>query len=182
MPEGSTKENGEFDSEKFKQVLLYIISKTEALPNVGKKVLYKLLYFADFNYYEVSERKLTGEVYAKLEHGPAPRHFNDIMEELKESHLVEEKLVPYYNHTQTRYCILNAPKMTLLSAEELLYVDETLDRYSSMNGQQIESLSHDDTPWAASELNDNLNYELVFYRSPSMSVREYCDDQNTNNS
>ena len=45
-----------------------------------------------------------------------------------------------------------------------------------MNGSQIEALSHKDTPWEIAEPHKNLDYEMVFYRDPSMSVREYADD------
>src|SRR3989344_770525 len=38
--------------DKFKQVLLYILSKVGGKPNIGQTVLYKLLYFVDFDYYE----------------------------------------------------------------------------------------------------------------------------------
>ena len=57
-----------------------------------KKVLYKLLYFNDFNYYELHEVKMTGENYSKLEHGPAPRHFDTVVTRLKEDMvIIEEK-------------------------------------------------------------------------------------------
>ena len=38
--------------EKLREVLLYVIEKVGAKPNVGETVLYKLLYFIDFDYYE----------------------------------------------------------------------------------------------------------------------------------
>ena len=38
-------------AEKFEQVLLYILSKIGGKPNIGQTVLYKLLYFIDFDYY-----------------------------------------------------------------------------------------------------------------------------------
>lgn len=176
VSDSSITSNGNFSAEKFKQVLHYIISKTEAYPNVGKKVLYKLLYFIDFNYYELKEEKLTGEVYSKLKHGPAPRHFNAIATQLIDDGLIEEKDVPYYGHTQKKYCSLKSPDLSLLSATELEHINETLCRYGTMNGSQIEALSHTDLPWVAGEDSGNLDYELVFYRSPEMSVRDYCDD------
>ena len=45
---------------KFKNVLLYILERCAGKPNVGETVLYKLLYFSDFNYYELYEEHLTG--------------------------------------------------------------------------------------------------------------------------
>lgn len=167
-----------FKSEKFKQVLHYIISRTDSSrhQNVGKKVLYKLLYFNDFNYYERTEIKMTGEIYSKLEHGPAPRHFHDMIDELKKSGQVKETRVKYYEHEQIRFCSLQEPDLSLLSATEIQHIDDTLGRYASMNGSQIEATSHKDLPWIASEDKENLDYDLVFYRSADMSVRNYCSD------
>jgi uncharacterized phage-associated protein len=166
----------DFDWNKFKQVVHYFIEKTTTFDNVGKKALYKLLYFNDFNYYELFEEKLTGEVYAKLEHGPAPRHFNDVIKELKDEGKVAEKKVVYCNRTQTKYQSVKKPDVSLLRANELEHLDDTLCRYGTMNGSQIEALSHKDMPWKAAAMNKNLDYELVFYRSQDMAIREYMDD------
>nr|MBK9653258.1 helix-turn-helix domain-containing protein [Bacteroidota bacterium] len=58
---------------KFKNVLLYILERCAGKPNVGETVLYKLLYFSDFNYYELYEEHLTGAKYRKLPYGPVPQ-------------------------------------------------------------------------------------------------------------
>jgi len=51
--------------EKFLQVLLYILNKVGGKPNVGMTVLYKLLYFIDFDYYEKYKEQLMGLTYIK---------------------------------------------------------------------------------------------------------------------
>jgi transcriptional regulator with XRE-family HTH domain len=51
---------------KFKHLLLYILSKVGAKYNVGKVVLYKLLYFSEFDFYEQYQKKLTGYPFIKL--------------------------------------------------------------------------------------------------------------------
>ena len=63
--------------------------------------------------------------------------------------------------------------MSLLSARELEVVHETLERLSSMNDTQISAYSHQDTPWKVTEDKGIIDYELVFYRDPVTSVREY---------
>lgn len=60
---------------KFKQVLLYILNKVGAKPNVGQTVIYKLLYFIDFDYYELFEEQLMGLTYIKDTYGPTPVDF-----------------------------------------------------------------------------------------------------------
>ena len=51
--------------EVFRQVILYVLNKVGNEPNVGEKVLHKLLYFIDFDYYEKFEENLMGETYIR---------------------------------------------------------------------------------------------------------------------
>ena len=57
----------EFDKEKFKTVLSYVINRCENKANAGKTLICKLLYFSDFNYYEKYETSITHETYIKYE-------------------------------------------------------------------------------------------------------------------
>ena len=65
--------------KKFKEVLLYILSKVGSKPNVGETVLYKLLYFIDFDYYEKFEEQFIGATYIKNHYGPTPIEFKKIV-------------------------------------------------------------------------------------------------------
>ena len=46
--------------EKFKEVLLYLLEKVGARPNIGETAIYKLLYFIDFDFYEKFEEQIIG--------------------------------------------------------------------------------------------------------------------------
>ena len=50
---------------KLKHLILYILGKCGQKPNVGEIVLNKLLYFCDFNYYELTFDSITGTTYLK---------------------------------------------------------------------------------------------------------------------
>ena len=71
------------DAEKFKQVLLYILNKVGAKPNVGETVIHKLLYFIDFDYYEKYEENLMGATYIKNHHGPTSVSLVKIIEDME---------------------------------------------------------------------------------------------------
>ena len=47
-----------FNKEKFKEMLHHIINECGYRPNVGKTVMFKLLYFSDFDFYELKEKFL----------------------------------------------------------------------------------------------------------------------------
>ncbi|MFM6935894.1 MAG: helix-turn-helix domain-containing protein [Flavobacteriales bacterium] len=88
---------------KFKQVLLYILERCGGKPNVGETVLYKLLYFSDFNYYELYEEQLTGAKYRKLPYGPVPQKLDIIIEQMRADGQLERIKTNYHGYPQTRY-------------------------------------------------------------------------------
>ena len=164
-----------FDIEKFKQVLQYIILKTSSTDNVGKTVLYKILYFIDFNYYELFEEKLTGETYLKYPYGPAPRDFDDAISELKGERLIKEKKWIDGRYNRIKYLSVGEPKISKITKEELDFIDKNIDKYSRFNATQISEHSHKDIPYITAEDFEEIDYELVFYRDPELSVRTYDD-------
>lgn len=166
-------EKPKFDKEKFKQILLYLIEKCGSKINVGKTVIYKLLYFIDFDYYELNEEYLTGELYRKIEHGPAPCHFEEIEKELLENKMIFKTVIDYHDYRQIKYIPLVKPNISLLTATEKEIIDNVIERLSSMNANQIEDYSHEDIPYEITADLDIIDYETVFYRKDLHSVREY---------
>lgn len=163
--------------DRFKQVLLYILERCGAKPNLGETVLYKLLYFADFNFYELYEEHLTGATYRKLPQGPAPLEFQKIVKEmLLQKELVAEPSI-YHGYPQKRYLPLIKADLTKLKASEKQVLDQVIDRLSDMNATTISDYSHEDTPWKVAAPKDILDYEMVFYRTPAYSVRIYSDEE-----
>lgn len=159
---------------KFREVLLYILTKVGAKPNVGETVLYKLLYFIDFDYYEKYEEQLIGATYMKNLHGPTPIEFQKLIEEM----VIKEELVivknKYFNYDQKKYLAVREPDLSkLLSAQELHHIDEVLARLSDKNGSELSEYSHQDVPWIVAEDTKPIDYESVFYRTPKTSVRNY---------
>ena len=67
---------------KLKDILLYVLEKCAGKPNVGETLLNKLLYFSDFNYYEIYEEHLSGAEYRKLPFGPVPQRINSIINQI----------------------------------------------------------------------------------------------------
>ncbi|MBP7846017.1 MAG: DUF4065 domain-containing protein [Candidatus Pacebacteria bacterium] len=158
--------------EKFKQVLLYVLERVGAKPNVGMTVLYKLLYFIDFDYYEKYEKQLMGLTYFKNTHGPAPRNFTKTVKEMvTRGELVEVKS-KYFAHDQKKFLPRTEPNLSLLTGQELEMIDDVLRRYSDKSATQLSDMSHRDTPWRVARDGENLEYEHAFYRPDEFSVRD----------
>lgn len=163
----------ELNIKKFKSLLHYIISKCGANPNVEKTVIYKLLYFSDFNYFEIYEKSLTNETYKRLPHGPAPIHFDLAISELeKEGKISVDSILLYADMNQFRYKSLKEPEIDF-TKDELSVINEVINKLSKMNATQISEYSHGDMPWRAAEDYEIMKYSFVFYRDPKYHVREY---------
>lgn len=159
--------------EKFKQVLLYILQKSGAKPNVGLTVIYKLLYFIDFDYYEKFEKQLIGLTYFKNTHGPTPREFKKVIDEMKENEEIIEVKSKFFTHDQKKFLPHIEADLSLISGQELEMIDDVLARYSDKTATQLSEMTHRDTPWKATENGNDIDYELAFYRPDEFSVRDY---------
>ena len=158
--------------EKFKEVLLYILNKVGSKPNVGETVIYKLLYFVDFDFYEKYEEQLIGAAYLKNHYGPTPVEFEKIVEEMAGKDLVRVQST-YFNFPQNKYLPLRKPDLSKLKANEIETIDNVLNKLSDMNASQISDYSHNDVPWLTTEDEEIIEYESAFYRTAPYSVREY---------
>ncbi len=163
-----------FDKDKFETVLLYIIRRCQNIPSFGKTVLFKLLYFSDFDFYELKRNSITGESYRKIDHGPAPCHFDMIVKKLKTNGKIKEVKGTYCGSTQIKFIPFTEPDLSVLSAEELNTINDVIIKLSHMTANKISKFSHNDMPWAATKDKEIINYDLVFYRTPVYSVTKEC--------
>ncbi len=161
---------------KFKNVLLYILERCAGKPNVGETVLYKLLYFSDFNYYELYEEHLTGAKYRKLSYGPVPQKLDIIIGQMIEKGQLQRVKTEYHGYPQTRYLPLEKADLTELRASEKEVIDRVIEQMSDWSAAAISNYSHKDMPWLASKEGEEINYELAFYRDAPFSVRNYGDE------
>lgn len=166
----------ELDVNKFKNVLLYILERCAGKPNIGETVLNKLLYFCDFNFYELYEEHLTGARYKKLPYGPVPQNSDKIINEMIKNRQLERIITEYHGFPQTRYIPLEKADLMQLSAAEKTVIDDVIQQMSDWNANKISEYSHKDMPWLATKNSDYISYNLAFYRELPYSVRVYEEE------
>jgi transcriptional regulator with XRE-family HTH domain len=167
------RETPKENAKKFKEVLLYILSKIGSRPNIGQTALYKLLYFIDFDYYEKFEEQLIGATYIKNTFGPTPISFAKIVKRMESSGEIVEVKSKYFDHDQTKYVATREADVSILTGQELKHIDDEIERLGYFTAKQLSELSHKDTPWLVAKEREVLEYEFVFYRPEETSVREY---------
>lgn len=157
---------------KYDKLLLLILAKLNGEIK-GKKKIWKMLYFLDFDMFEYDNRSITNDVYEKYPMGPKPRNIERELAELEKKGFIKtekEKSGKGYNDICV-YKLKN--KFTKKEIEELeLEFDEKekfiikrdLKLYGNKNGSELERISHREAPYNAVDLYQLMDYELSFYR------------------
>ena len=161
---------------KFKEVLLYILERIGARPNIGEAVVCKMLYFIDFDYYEKYEEQLIGAKYIKNHHGPTPLAFPEIIKQMEKDGELVPVVKKYFQYDQKKYLPIRKPDFSNFSAREKELIDSEIERFKDFNASQMEQYSHKDVPWIGADLLQPIEYEAVFCRTPEFSVRQYDDE------
>ncbi len=165
--------------DKFVNILLYVLEKCAGKPNVGETLLYKLLYFSDFNYYELYEEHLTGATYHKLPFGPVPQNLHHIIDQMIREGKLKRLKTKYHDYLQTRYIPLLKADLSQLKASEKVVIDRVIEQFSDWSAKAISGYSHKDIPWQVTNDGEEIDYELALYREMPYSVRNY-EENNQN--
>ncbi|MCK4327706.1 MAG: SocA family protein [Candidatus Diapherotrites archaeon] len=159
-------------TEKYKEVVHYIIQECQKSPTFGMTLLYKLLYFTDFDYYELNGTSITGTDYRRIPLGPAPCDIDIVLSQLKAEGAIKETRLEFSGVKQRRLIPLEPAKPEHLSAIEIKHIDNEIQKYSGWTARNISAFSHEDMPFKATEENELIDYKLVFYRGDKFSVRQ----------
>ncbi len=159
--------------ETLREVLLYVLDKVGGKPNVGETVLYKLLYFIDFDYYEKTGKSITGLKYIRNHYGPTPtKTFASVVKAMEDSEELETLTTKFFSHPQKKYLPVVKPKLEHISGEQLQHIDEVLSRLSDKTAKELSAVSHRDMPWIATKDGQQIEYQLAMYRTTETSVKE----------
>ena len=157
--------------KKYQQIILYFCAKLGGEIR-GKKKLAKLLYFADFDFFEKYQRSITGDVYNAYPKGPLPSALSEVVNELVAKKKLSVKSVREwgkdYAPTEIFRCIENA-NTAAFDPDELRMLDRIVKRYGRLNGEQLAELSHAEAPYTAAKLYQEIPYEFTYYRGTDFS-------------
>ena len=142
---------------------MYILFRSMNKPNLGKTVLCTVMYFIDFNFYELYGDYLTKETYIKSRRGIKPKHFRKITEELIAKRKLFMRKEPYYNRTIHRYYLTIIPSLKFKS-KELGVINSCIETLTDNNASTITQYAWQDKPLMNAKLGEEIDYNDVFLR------------------
>lgn len=136
----------------------------------GRIKLNKILWRADFRSFYERGQPVTGRTYQKLELGPAPEEMVPVMNDLlREGSLFEEPR-QHGDATEQRPVPKADPVLTIFSAEDIQYLDESLHHYWEMTGTESSDESHG-IAWKTRELGEGIPYEAAYFEDRPLPNR-----------
>lgn len=161
----------EFNREKYIDLIMYILVKGYMKPNLGKTLLSTILYFIDFNYYELYGNLFTEETYIKSKKGIKPKHFQEITEELIAKDQLFLRKESYYNRIIHRYYPTIIPNCKF-SPKEIEIIDLTINKLINNNAHTITQYAKKDPPLDMADFGENIDCRHVFSRNRKYSARK----------
>ncbi len=144
---------------------MYVLSKMGKVE--GMKKLYKLLYYIDFDNFELREKPITGDIYKKLPMGPVPTYFNAIIANMDSVSIKKEKKFSHHQNDTTIYTLkgkVSDDAFDVLDKKEIKMIDRVIKKYGQYTGAVLENLTHKEAPYNAVGPNEVIPYEYAYYR------------------
>lgn len=157
---------------KYENTILYLCNALGGAIS-GKKKLAKLLYYADFDRYEYKEsmRSITGDTYKHWKMGPVPNNYMRVIDKLERAGKLTCTRTDNgagYHPTEV-YVSNTAPDTSMLDEDDIKILNRVVKKYGGLTGKELETLTHQEAPYVATEPDEEIPYDLAFYRETDFS-------------
>ena len=146
----------EFDREKLKKLVHYIVWKTNGRDGFGATKLYKVMWFAEARSYVMRKKPITGAVYIKQKHGPVPKLGAEIRAELESEGKISQRRIDRGNYQEWVFANKFPPDQNFLTVEERQDVDYWINHIDKDHtATSISDFTHDDA-WGIAKVGEPL--------------------------
>lgn len=153
-------------TDKFREMVLYVARETEQDPRCGFTKLNKILFYADFTAFRKLGRPISGAQYRKLQHGPVPKTILPLVEDMEAAKDCAIATRDHFGYTQKRVLALRDPRLDLFTAEEIDIIRNVIDDLHDLNATEVSDLSHRFMGWRLAEQGEDIPYETVYIGEP----------------
>jgi putative zinc finger/helix-turn-helix YgiT family protein len=134
----------QFEFLRFAQVVGYLARTVKGL---FKTKLAKLLWLSDFCSYALNGVSLTGLVYCRLPHGPAPDQFQLLLGLLESGEMMALQSHDFASYSGETVFVKNDPGTSELDRNDLAILDRVIDKYGGMTSADLSERSHQEPLW-----------------------------------
>lgn len=147
---------------KLEELILYISRKSENDIYFGKTKLNKILFTIDFNFYGMTGKSVSGEVYVHREHGPVPQRMKTILDRMLSEKRIEIQDNLLYSQKQQRVIAKENPDLSKFTEDELRFIDVCIETLKNYTGTQLSEWTHTLRPWLNTLNEEEIPYHAIF--------------------
>ena len=155
-----------YNAAKFTEMVLHVAERLRNDRAGGATKLNKILFFAEFTHLRRHHRVISGCVFQKLPHGPAPRQLLPVRQNLIASgaaRLIEED---FLGHPQQRLLPARDADLNVFTDDEIQTIEDVLGQLEGMTGTQVSELSHQEPGWRLTEAGETIPFSTAFLDFP----------------
>jgi Protein of unknown function (DUF4065) len=170
----------QFDQNKFKALLHYVVWKAGDKDGFGATKLYKVLWFSDARAYMLHGVPITGESYIREKYGPMPRHGLAIIGELQAQGAISVTKGDYFGKAIRHYHSLNRPDKLSLTDDQRQIVEYWITHIADEHTAQSISEESHDYAWEIAALGEEIPYHAIFatrIRDPEGEELKWATDR-----
>jgi DNA-binding XRE family transcriptional regulator/uncharacterized phage-associated protein len=151
--------------EKYVQMILVFLRFAKARNITIKKTkLAKLLYLADFSWYYLHKKSMSGVSYRKTEFGPVSDAYFRLLEEMEQGGVLNVKQVyrdDYHMYELEETRASGKTPLVLLSKQEQSHLSKVWKQWEKASTAEIVKFTEEQLPHKESLLGQTIAYDLI---------------------
>ncbi|MBI1976835.1 MAG: DUF4065 domain-containing protein [Candidatus Omnitrophica bacterium] len=144
-----------YEPGKLKGAILFFLNRINNV-YLGKTKLMKLIYYADYEWIQKKSAPLTGDTYIALQHGPVPKHSDDVLAEMEKQQWIQCAKTKFHDYDQNRYIALAKEEQKFLTHDELHHLEEIAKRFEHWTATQMSESTHEEWPWLTARVGEEI--------------------------
>lgn len=146
-----------FDLEKTNQMIIYLL---RSLKGVYKTAINKYLWYMDFLYFKESAVSISGANYRRLPFGPAPNHYDFILDLMLPKAIDKEEVIFSNNIVGEKYTAKMEADLSSFTKDELKAMDYVINFFKRFSAKRLSEYSHREKAYLKTKDGERISYEL----------------------
>jgi hypothetical protein len=152
----------DFESGKFRELIVYIAKRLGPEAALGRVKLAKLLMWSDFGAFERFGKSITGATYQKWEHGHLPQELLMTERDLLANGDIATEDVVYYGKRLKHITAERDPDLSAFTEDDLAVVEVAIRMYGHESAAYLSDLSHHEVGWRLAKWMEAIPLTTVF--------------------
>lgn len=132
---------GARDPQRVMSMVRWLVSKHDGITPTK---LNKLMFYCDFHHYRKTGRSISGLPYRAIQYGPVPEHYDTIYDNVVG---LEKRIEIHHERECSEFHVVAPEFADILSDNEILTMNEVMERYDNLTTSEIIEQSHQEVGW-----------------------------------